>query len=387
MKTKIITILLAAILAMTGCELRNTVPDAPVETADTQETEAAAENTENENTENSGNTEEITEPAVDYTAYYQPVIDDMFKAAMGGYDAGNVPEGGIGLIEGYGDMLWDAGFAVTDLSGDGIPELLIGSLGSGMVYAIFSVSDGAPKPVLEGWYRNAYYLLQDGSIFNQGSGGAAYHIFGLYDLTADGTALTCRDCWFTHEKDGDFSNIVCWYNTSGVMDITVSEELPMTLDEFWEKENAFAEQILLPELTAFGVYGGLEKPVYAENPVITALYDREYTGAYDEYTADDSEYAAKVVFTTDGAVRDFRVIALTVTDVSEDGNVSFMFDELYTYGDLTPDKGLAVKMSLPETLPFYGISYIDGTGAERIFSVNLSGFDGSVYLAEIGGVG
>ena len=28
-------------------------------------------------------------------------------------------------------MLWDAGFAVTDLSGDGIPELLIGSLGSG----------------------------------------------------------------------------------------------------------------------------------------------------------------------------------------------------------------------------------------------------------------
>ena len=50
-------------------------------------------------------------------------------------------------------------------------------------------------------------------------------------------------------------------------------------------------------------------------------------------------------------------------------------------------QGLAVKMSLPETIPFYGISYTDGTGADRVFSVNLSGFDGSVYLAEIGGAG
>ena len=105
MKTNKLIILLAAMLAMTGCELRNTVPDDPVGMSNTQETESAAENTGNENTENSGNPEETTEPAVDYTAYYQPVIDDMFKAAMGGYDAGNVPEGGIGLIEGYGDML------------------------------------------------------------------------------------------------------------------------------------------------------------------------------------------------------------------------------------------------------------------------------------------
>lgn len=379
MKTKMITILLAAMLAMTGCELRNTVPDDPVETSNTQETESAAEQT--------GNTEEVTEPAVDYTAYYQPVIDDMFKAAVGEYDAVNVPEGGVGLREGYGDMIWDAGFAVTDLSGDGIPELLIGSLGSGMLFAVFTVSDGAPKLVLEGWYRNAYYLLQDGSIYNRGSGGAAYTILGIYDISEDGTALTCRDCWFTHEKDGNFEDIRCWHNTTGEMDPAVSEELPMTLDEFWEMESAFAEQVVIPNMTAFGEYGGLEKPMYAENPTITAFYDHEYAGAYDEYTADDSEYAAKVVFTTDGTVRDFKILALTVTDVSEEGSVSFAFDELYTYGELTPDKGLAVKMSLPETIPFYGISYTDGTGADRIFSVNLSGFDGSVYLAEIGGVG
>lgn len=34
----------------------------------------------------------------------------------------------------------------------------------------------------------------------------------------------------------------------------------------------------------------------------------------------------------------------------------------------------------PET-----ISCMDGAGRTRMFSVNLSGFDGSVYLSEIGG--
>ena len=374
-----ITILLAAMLAMTGCELRNAVPNDPVETSNTQKTETAAEQTVN--------TEDPTEPAVEYTAYYQPIIDDMFKAASGEYDAENVPEGGIGLIEGYGDMLWDAGFAVTDLSGDGIPELLIGSLGSGMVYAIFTISDGVPKLVLEGWYRNSYYILQDGSIFNQGSGGAAYHIFGLYNLSEDGTALTCRDYWFTHEKDGNFEDIRCWHNTVGEMNTAVSEELAMTLDEFWAKEAELAEQLKVLDLTTFAEYGGVEKPAYPENPTVSAVYGNDYTGEYDSFTADDAEYAVDVVFTTDGTVRNFKVIALTLNEITDDGYVSFFFDDLYIHGDLTPDKGLAVRMSLPETIPFYGISYTDGTGADRVFSVNLSGFDGSIQLAEIGGVG
>ncbi len=384
MKTKIMTILLAAMLTMTGCELRNTVTDDPAETANTQETEAAAEQTGN--TENTENTEETEESSVDYTAYYLPVIDQLFSVVSGNYDENNIPAGVIALLEG-GDMLWNAGYSVSDVSGDGIPELLIGDRNSGMIYALYTVKDGQVHLTLEGAYRNAYYLMDDGALFNRGSAGAAYSIFGLYDLSADGTVLNCRDCWFTYEKDGNFEDVRGWHNTTGEMDTAVSEELAMTLDELWAKEAELFDRIIVPELTAFGVYGGLEKPVYAENPTITVLYDHEYTGKYDEYTADDSEYAAKVVFTTDGAVRDFKVIALTVTDVSEDGNISFMFNDLYVCGDLIPEKGLAVKMSLPETVPFYGISYTDGNGETRIFSVNLSGFDGSVYLAEIGGVG
>ena len=116
------------------------------------------------------------------------------------------------------------------------------------------------------------------------------------------------------------------------------------------------------------------------------MYGNDYTGEHDSFTADDAEYAVDVVFTTDGTVRNFKVISLTLNETTDDGYVSFFFEDLYTHGELTPGKGLAVRMSLPETIPFYGISYIDGTDAGRVFSVNLSGFDGSIQLAEIDGV-
>ena len=377
MKMKMTAILLAAVLLLSGCKMGSTDPDKPAE--------------------GQNGTEVVSE---EYVKLYQPILDDFFLLASGNYDENNLPEVGTSLLEGNGwnrddAMLWDAGYQIRDLSGDGIPELLIGStageeydvVAGTMIYALFTVADNQVHLTLEGFHRSAYCLLEDGSIFHQGSGGAAYRIFGLYDLTTDGTALTCRDYWFTHEKDGNFEDIRCWHNTTGEMDPAVSEELSVTLDEFWEMEEALAKQRLVLDLTTIAAYGGVEEPAYAENPTVTAVYGSDYTGAYDIFIADEAEYAVDVVFTTDSTVQDFRVYALTLDEITDDGYVSFFFEELYFQEELTPEKGLAVKMSLPETIPFYGITYVDGSGATRTFSVNLSGFDGSVYLADISGVG
>jgi len=154
---------------------------------------------------------------------------------------------------------------IRDLSGDGIPELLIGAavgeefeIAAGtVIYALFTIADNQVHLTLEGFRRNAYSILEDGSIFNQGSGGAAYRIFGLYDLTADGTGLICRDYWFTHEKDGNLHDIRCWHNTMGERDPAVSEELSLTRDEFWTKEEELAKQRKVLELTTFAEYGGV----------------------------------------------------------------------------------------------------------------------------------
>ena len=423
MKTQIITILLAAMLTMTGCSLRDAVPDnlknkwdkiqavlnetdEPAENGDSAETEkpdepvkpgeigepeTPVEQPEVNEPENVPEPAE-PEPDTDYFVYYAPVVDELFRLVSGDYDENNLPEGGLGLQEagGWSDsnpMLWESGFIVQDFSGDGIPELLIGAENNGMIYALYTIADDAVHLLAEGTYRNMYYLTADGLFLNQGSGGAIYSIIGTYELEANGSTLTCRDFWFTHEKDGNFEDIRCWHNTTGEMNPAVSEELAMTLDEFWEMEVDLTDSTVTLDVTTFGEYGGLEKPEYAENPTVSAVYGNDYTGEYDSFAADYTDYAVDVVFTTDATVRNFKVLALTLNEITDDGEVSFFFEELYTYGELTPDKGLGVKMSLPETIPFYGISYTDGTGADRVFSVNLSGFDGSVQLAEIGGVG
>jgi len=128
-----------------------------------------------------------------------------------------------------------------------------------------------------------------------------------------------------------------------------------------------------------------ETSPYAENPVVTAVYGYEYTGEYDEYIVSDSEHASDVVFFTDGTVGEFRLLNLRFEET--DGGFGFSTEELYFHGDLTPEKGLLVKMMIPETIPYHGISYVDEGGVTHVYSVSWSGMDGSVYLSEIEPIG
>ena len=86
------------------------------------------------------------------------------------------------------------GYKIEDISGDGIPELIIGEIdhehpdrGSRIVL-IFTYVDGEAKFVLKGWSRSRYYLLDDGLLYHEGSGGAAYSILTISRLSEDGTS-------------------------------------------------------------------------------------------------------------------------------------------------------------------------------------------------------
>ena len=197
----------------------------------------------------------------EYSAVYQPIIDDFYRLISGQTDVsaenGALPTGSMGLREALSvseGILDDTGYRIADLSGDGIPELLIGSVSSGMIYALFTTDGDSTELLLEGVYRNSYYLLDDGTVANQGSGGAIYSIFGVYGWSEDGRELTCIDCWFTHEKDGNFEDIRCYHNTSGEMDPAVSEELSMTLDAFYTMQDSLLARVTVPALTTFAQY-------------------------------------------------------------------------------------------------------------------------------------
>ena len=90
------------------------------------------------------------------------------------------------------------GYILKDLNQDGEDELVIlakGSLASDrfenfgdMVYAVYAMQNGRPVRVLESWSRNRNYLCADGGIYNEGSDGAAYSTWCIYDIK-DGKAV------------------------------------------------------------------------------------------------------------------------------------------------------------------------------------------------------
>ena len=52
------------------------------------------------------------------------------------------------------------------------------------------------------------------------------------------------------------------------------------------------------------------------------------------------------------------------------------------HGLLTPDRPLLLNMTFYGLLPYYGVSYVNGSGETISYSINMSGKDGSVILTE-----
>ena len=105
--------------------------------------------------------------------------------------------------------------------------------------------------------------------------------------------------------------------------------------------------------------------------------------AYDEYAAYSGEYEADILFVTERTLRNFKVLSISLEDVSDDGTAVFAVTELFEENPLTAERPLMVRTSFPGDMPTNGISYTDGNGETRYFSVSESGFDGSLVLNEI----
>jgi hypothetical protein len=164
----------------------------------------------------------------------------------------------VGPKEGF-DGIWEAakalgdealekiGYVLKDITGDGVPELLIGSFEkdddaytNNEIYLIYTLQGEKTEIVLYGWNRNAYSLKDDNSLFYQGSSGAAMSAFGIYHISNDGESV-CDDFYFTYPNDNDPSVIELFHNTTGIFYNEDGEKLDMTLDEFWELEEEMSK--------------------------------------------------------------------------------------------------------------------------------------------------
>ncbi len=329
----------------------------------------------------------------DYSKVYGDTLDSYYKMVSSSYKNVEPDEHQYGIWEvmlGADKEAPDRiGYAIRDISGDGIPELIIGSVSGSedevhsgtMLYAVYTCVNGKPKFSFDGRARSSFSPLENGQFLYRGSGGAIYSIFGIYDIARDGTKLICKDYYFTWEKDKDYKHIGVYHNKKGVCDKSVSQEMNLAAEDFWSLADNMAKQTADWKLTPFSKY---KAEVKAKSARVRAQFAKNLPAnlRYDKFTADNSAEKVTIVFTPDKEISNFRFLALTLKDVDSHGHLIFTEKELFCREKVSPDMPIGVDMVFYGDIPNNGISYVDGSGRTRKFTISLSGRDGSVLLTE-----
>ena len=190
-----------------------------------------------------------------YEGLYAPVVTEIAEVMQNGYDENrDYNYLGMGLMEklmyeGKEALQMTIGYAIMDINGDEIPELLIGETvyngfdgsESSTIYMGYSIVDGELVNFLDGYARSSYQWLGDDSFYYFGSNGAMSSMFGSCHLSADGKELEWDDFYFSDEANGE---IFFYHNTTGEFDKEKSDWLNLSEEEFWKIMDTYTLQPL-----------------------------------------------------------------------------------------------------------------------------------------------
>ena len=232
--TCIIMALLMAFVCMTGCENEKS------------EKEEKSDISIFGGKKSEDDTEEKGKKTADYDTIYNSVLEEYYYMIEYANNQNELDEKFMGVVEAArafeDEALNEIGYLITDINGDGIKELLVGISDDtdddylkNDIYALYTLKGDSPSFVLGSRSRNWYSLIDGNKVFNCGSNGAAFRIFGEYTLGDDGE-LDCNDFYFSYDKDGSYTNIGFFHNTTGIYDMAEADELDISEDEFREKE-------------------------------------------------------------------------------------------------------------------------------------------------------
>lgn len=329
--------------------------------------------------------EQTSEQTTDPDLAYSELVERFCTLVSDPFVQDSDKPGEMGVLEtarAAGDnAVYEMGYLIEDLSGDGIPELAVGGL-NGMTNALYTLVDGKPELVFEGRYRNSYVYMGDGYFYYYGSNSASESAKGVFYLTKNGTGLECESFLFTSlNSDGDLE---VYRNETGSLDPAESEKSDMTAEDFRAMDPT---RDPLPLTPFSGTDGGSanESGVPVSVRYLTEAGDVDC----DWVTLYDGPDSCCILFTTDSRVTDFTLLDLFAEDFTENGAVIFSATPVELDGErgslpsvMTPDTPVAVQLIFPGDLPAYGISYVDAKGSLRRFAIAVSGCDGSLLLEE-----
>ena len=233
-KKEILTIVVCCTIILVGCGKK------AVENVETsKESELTTESVKNKVTEDILESSETEENAIQETFIpdaYIPVLDGVYSL-INDFDGKNYVENPYDLTgideliypaENPKDCLNTVGYELKDINNDDTDELFIADKDN--IYAIYTIKNGKAVLVTEGWIRNRNYLLNDNTIFNEGSGGAINNMFGTYRLNSGATELEPLDIYYSDFID-ESNQTVGWFYSKGSYEYNDGSLTGMTLDD------------------------------------------------------------------------------------------------------------------------------------------------------------
>lgn len=174
-KLSALLLIAAMLLTLAACGSNPSAPSTAPETQETAPvTEAPTETAQ---------TEAPTEvPVVTAKPLYGEILDGYFDALLQGFGPQEYMDRGLNYLVGMVADVNKVGYAMDDVDGDGVSELMIGSVEDGMIYAMYTVKDGQETQIIDAMERSTYQLTSDGLILNRGTNGAASYGYNLYRL-------------------------------------------------------------------------------------------------------------------------------------------------------------------------------------------------------------
>ena len=133
----------------------------------------------------------LTSPAYIYVSDFVNAYASVIELYKNAFIANAVNESISELISSASHI----GYAFKDLDKNGTPELIIASdsaddYSKNIAYAIYTLSNGTPVKLCQSSARSRYYVLSDLRILHEGSSGAAYSMFELYNVNNDRLTLS-----------------------------------------------------------------------------------------------------------------------------------------------------------------------------------------------------
>lgn len=208
--------------------------------------------------------DEIVLKEEDHEAAYEPVFSEILDVINYGYNIDReyaYLSGSLSEHINYGGMkdpLEEVGYCFEDISGDGIPELLIGydadylhDGGESYITGIYTIKDGKPFTTYAGSAKGSCQRMDETHFYSSVSGGVSLTVMGDFHPNECGDEIVWDDCYFTDEKED--GSIGFYHNKTGIVDAGSSEEMENGDEVFGEIRDDLAYNCIRVKWTPIAV--------------------------------------------------------------------------------------------------------------------------------------